>query len=128
MPSYIHEALVRAYIGNASFRGLRDDDLAVLVAPWLGEGGQAAFYRQIAAYDEHYLAENETLLDRIDIPVTVLWGVEDTWIPPATGERLAAGIRGATFSRIEQAGHLIHLDAPVALATQLRSWLTPVSG
>ena len=75
MPSYIHEALVRAYIGNASFRGLRDDDLAVLVAPWLGEGGQAAFYRQIAAYDEHYLAENETLLDRIDIPVTVLWGV-----------------------------------------------------
>jgi hypothetical protein len=29
-----------------------------LVAPWLGDEGQLAFYRQIAAYDERYLAEN----------------------------------------------------------------------
>jgi pimeloyl-ACP methyl ester carboxylesterase len=127
VPSYIHEALVRAYIGNAGHRELREDDLAALVAPWLGDEGQPAFYRQIAAYDERYLAENEALLDRIDIPVTVLWGTEDVWIPIATGERLAAGIRGAAFIRVEGAGHLIQLDAPVALATALRSWLTGVS-
>jgi pimeloyl-ACP methyl ester carboxylesterase len=128
VPPYIHEALVRAYIGNASHRELREDDLAALAAPWLGDEGQPAFYRQIAAYDERYLAENEALLDRIDIPVTVLWGTEDTWIPVATGERLAAGIRGAALTRVDGAGHLIHLDAPVALATALRSWLTRVVG
>jgi pimeloyl-ACP methyl ester carboxylesterase len=71
VPPYIHEALVKAYIGNASHRGLRDDDLAELAAPWLGAEGQPAFYRQIAAYDERYLAENEKLLRRIDIPVAV---------------------------------------------------------
>jgi pimeloyl-ACP methyl ester carboxylesterase len=123
VPPYIHEALVRAYIGTASHRELREDDLAALAAPWLGDEGQPAFYRQIAAYDERYLAENEALLDRIDIPVTVLWGTEDTWIPVATGERLAAGIRGANLTRVDGAGHLIQLDAPVALATALRSWL-----
>jgi pimeloyl-ACP methyl ester carboxylesterase len=127
VPPYIHEALVKAYIGNASHRGLRDDELAELTAPWLGEEGQPAFYRQIAAYDERYLAENEALLDRIDIPVRVLWGTEDTWIPPATGERLVAGIRGASLIPIDQAGHLVHLDAPVAMATALRSWLTRVT-
>ena len=127
VPPYIHEALVRAYIGNASFRELREDDLAELTAPWLGEAGQPAFYRQIAAYDERYLAENEAGLARLDLPVRVLWGAEDTWIPIATGERLAAGIRGATFTPVGGAGHLIQLDAPVALATELRSWLTSVS-
>ncbi|MEU0536473.1 alpha/beta fold hydrolase [Amycolatopsis tolypomycina] len=124
VPPYIHEALVRAYIGNASFRQLREADLAELVAPWLGPEGQPAFYRQIAAYDERYLAENEARLDRIDLPVRVLWGAEDTWIPQATGERLAAGIRGATFAPVAGAGHLVQLDAPVALATELRSWLS----
>jgi pimeloyl-ACP methyl ester carboxylesterase len=127
VPPYIHEALVRAYVGNASFRELREDDLAELTAPWLGEEGQPAFYRQIAAYDERYLAENEEGLARLDLPVRVLWGAEDTWIPIATGERLAAGIRGATFAPVGGAGHLVQLDAPAALATELRSWLTSVS-
>jgi pimeloyl-ACP methyl ester carboxylesterase len=125
-PPYIHEALVRAYISNASHRGLRGDEIAALAAPWLGDDGQPAFYRQIAAYDERYLTENEALLHRIRIPVRVLWGREDTWIPVATGERLTEGIPGATLIRIAEAGHLIHLDAPVALATELHSWLTEV--
>ena len=75
---YIHEALVRAYIGNASHRGLRDDDLAVLAAPWLGEEGlKPAFYRQITAYDEHYLVENEGTPGPHGHPCNrVLWGGE----------------------------------------------------
>jgi pimeloyl-ACP methyl ester carboxylesterase len=128
VPPYIHEALVRAYIGNASFHQLREADLASLTAPWLGEEGQPAFYRQIAAYDESYLVANEERLGQLDLPVRVLWGVEDTWIPIVTGERLAAGIPGATFAQVDGAGHLVQLDAPVTLATELRSWLTRVAG
>jgi pimeloyl-ACP methyl ester carboxylesterase len=127
VPPYIHEALVRAYIQNASHRGVRDDDLAELVEPWLGEAGQPAFYRQIAAYDERFLAENEALLARVEVPTRVLWGTEDSWIPIATGQRLAAGIPGARLIPIESAGHLVHLDAPIALATHLRAWLTQVA-
>ncbi|GIG64812.1 alpha/beta fold hydrolase [Phytomonospora endophytica] len=127
LPPYIHEAVMRAYIGDAAHRELREDELTALVAPWLGEEGQAAFYRQIAAYDEAYLAENEALLGRVAVPVSILWGREDGWIPPATGERLAAGIPGAAFRLVDEAGHLIQLDAPVALATALRTWLDRVS-
>nr|WP_170126030.1 alpha/beta fold hydrolase [Nocardioides speluncae] len=123
LPPYIHEAVVRAYIAGASHRGLLDADLDALTAPWLGPEGQPAFYRQIADFDERYLVETEESLARLDLPVAVVWGVEDTWIPLATGERLAAAIPGARITRVPGAGHLVHLDAPAALATALRSWL-----
>ena len=123
LPAYIHTAIVRAYIQGASHRGLRDDDLDALVEPWLGEAGQPAFYRQIAQYDERFLEEIERRLGEVEIPVSVLWGREDTWIPAAVGERLAAGIPGATLELIEGAGHLVHYDAPVPLMSRVRAWL-----
>lgn len=126
LPPYIHEAVVRAYIGGASHRGLHEADLAALTAPWLGPEGQPAFYRQIADFDERYLVEIEEAVARLDLPVAIVWGVEDTWIPLATGERLAAAAPGSTFTRVADAGHLIHLDAPAALATELRRWLAQV--
>jgi pimeloyl-ACP methyl ester carboxylesterase len=126
LPPYIHEAIVRRYIQWASHRGLRADDLDALVQPWTGDDGQPAFYRQIAHYDEAYLAENEQRLDGIDIPVRVLWGADDAWLSPETGERLASLIRGATLSLIDGAGHLVHHDAPVALADEIRTWLGEV--
>src|SRR4051794_14154550 len=51
LPAYVHEAIVRAYMGNATHHGLADEELAALVEPWTGEAGQRAFYRQIEDYD-----------------------------------------------------------------------------
>jgi pimeloyl-ACP methyl ester carboxylesterase len=127
LPPYIHEGIVRTYIRGASHRGLRDDDLDELVQPWLGDEGQPAFYRQIAGYDERYLEENEQRLGRIDIPVRVVWGADDAWIPLDTGERLAGLIPGASLAVVDGAGHLMHRDAPVALADELRAWLGAVT-
>lgn len=124
LPAYIHEAIVRAYIRDASHRGLREADLEALVQPWTGAEGQPAFYRQIADYDEGYLEEIEQRLDQLKIPVRVLWGADDTWIPTDTGERLTSLIPGATFSLIDDAGHLMHYDAAIALADEIRAWLS----
>jgi pimeloyl-ACP methyl ester carboxylesterase len=124
LPAYIHTAIVRKYIEGASHRGLRRNDLDALVRPWTGEHGQPAFYRQIAAYDESFLEENERRLGEIEIPVRILWGADDAWIPIETGERLRTLIPGATLSVVDDAGHLMHHDAPVALADELRAWLS----
>ncbi|NUW46790.1 alpha/beta fold hydrolase [Nonomuraea rhodomycinica] len=123
LPGYIHAAIVRAYIQGASHRGLRDDDLDALVRPWTGDDGQPAFYRQIAGYDERFLEENERLLGRVGIPVRILWGTRDAWIPVEVARRLRSLIPGAELSLIEDAGHLMHHDAPVALMDELRAWL-----
>ena len=127
LPAYIHEAIVRAYVGNATYRGLSTEDLDALVEPWTGELGQPAFYRQIADYDLELLDENERRLPELDLPVRVLWGTEDAWIPLETGRRLAGLIPGAVLTEVPDAGHLMQYDAPVALATALSDWLDPTA-
>ncbi|MEO3890734.1 alpha/beta hydrolase [Nonomuraea sp. B5E05] len=125
LPAYIHEAVVRAYIQGASHRGLREADLDQLVQPWIGQDGQPAFYRQIAGYDERFLEENERELGRIDIPVRILWGAQDTWLSSDIGHRLQALIPGADLALIDGAGHLMQYDAPIPLTDQIRTWLPP---
>jgi pimeloyl-ACP methyl ester carboxylesterase len=127
LPAYIHDAVVRAYVGNASHRGLDVAELDALVEPWTGEVGQAGFYRQIADYDLGPLEENERHLGDLDLPVRVLWGAEDTWIPLETGRRFAGLVPGAVLTEVPDAGHLMQYDAPVALATALRDWLDPTA-
>lgn len=123
LPGYIHTAIVRTYIQGASHRGLGDEDLDALVEPWTGDVGQPAFYRQIAHYDERFLEENEARLPQLDIPVRVLWGTRDAWIPTDLAEKLTALIPGATLELIDDAGHLVHYDAPVPLMSEIRAWL-----
>ena len=53
----------------------------------------------------------------------IVWGKDDTWIPHETALRLRDLIPGATVALVDGAGHLIHYDAPVALADELRAWL-----
>ena len=123
LPAAVHEGALRAYIAGASHRELTREDADMLVAPWLGEIGQDAFYRQIAEADQAYTDEIEPLYPRIDLPVLVVWGREDTWIPIDRGERLAELIPSAEFHVVDGAGHLIQLDEPARLATVLHRWL-----
>jgi pimeloyl-ACP methyl ester carboxylesterase len=123
IPAPLHEALVRAYIAGAAHRPLRTDDLDLLVTPWLGDAGQAAFYRQIAQADQRYTDEVEPLYPTLDLPVQVVWGTEDTWIPVDRAHRLADAIPGARLDLVPDAGHLVQLDAPEHLTAVLQRWL-----
>ncbi|WP_370619746.1 alpha/beta fold hydrolase [Mumia sp. Pv 4-285] len=127
LPPEIHRGLVEAYVGTASHRGLSATDLAMLVDPWLGVDGQAAFYRQIAQADERFTAEIEDLLGSVDTPTHVVWGADDTWIPVDRAARIHAAVPGSTLTLVPRAGHLVPLDAPVALAAELRRWLGVVA-
>ncbi|MDY6999135.1 MAG: alpha/beta fold hydrolase [Actinomycetota bacterium] len=126
LPAAVHDGAVSAYVAGASHAGLTAHQLGHLVDPWTGEDGQAAFYRQIAQADDAHTDQIESRYPTLDLPVLVVWGTEDAWIPVDTAQRLAAAIPGAGLKLVPGAGHLIQLDQPVALATILRSWL-PVS-
>lgn len=123
LPPAIHRGVVEAYIAGASYRGLRQDQLAELVGPWLDAEGQAAFYRQIAQAGEKFTAELEPLLASIGVPLHIVWGREDSWIPMDRGQRLHRAVPGSSLSLIEGAGHLIQFDAPAELAVELHTWL-----
>lgn len=123
LPAAVHRGAVEAYIRGASHRGLRDDELAMLVEPWTDAAGQSAFYRQIAQAEERYTDDIEHLYSTINEPTHIIWGADDTWIPVDRAYRLKSLISDSTLSVIEDAGHLIQLDAPGALAVELTHWL-----
>jgi pimeloyl-ACP methyl ester carboxylesterase len=127
LPGYIHRAIVRAYIGNASRKPLRDNDLDTLVEPWTGNEGQTAFYRQIIDYDERYLRDNEERLPKLTIPVHIVWGEQDVWIPVERADRLHELIGHSTLRTVPGSNHLIQFDAPERLMYEMTSWLDRVS-
>ncbi len=126
-PPAVHRGALEAYISGASHRGLTPEQLGVLTAPWLTSEGQMAFYRQIAAGDESFTDEVEPMYPDLDLPVLVVWGREDTWIPVDRAHRLAAMVPGCSLEIIDGAGHLIQYDAPAELATALQRWLASLS-
>ena len=60
---------------------------------------------------------------KIDIPVTVCWGQDDTWIPPARGRDLASRIPYASFLAIPHAGQLVQEDNPAELTAAILAFL-----
>jgi pimeloyl-ACP methyl ester carboxylesterase len=123
LPPALHEALVREYVSSASSPGLHPAVLDRLVQPWLGETGQAAFYRQIAQADQLYTDEVQDRYGEIGFPTLVCWGEDDTWIPVAKGRELVARIPGARLEPIAGAGHLVQEDAPAELTAALIAFL-----
>lgn len=123
LPSAVHEGALRAYVSGAGPERPTEEQLDALVAPWLGEEGQPAFYRQIAQADERFTDEVEGRYGSIDVPTLVVWGREDRWLPVEVAHRLAAAIPRARLEVIEDAGHLVQLDQPAVLASVLTAWL-----
>jgi pimeloyl-ACP methyl ester carboxylesterase len=115
VPDYIHEAIVRAYVKTAAFKPLAEATLDRIVAPWINTDGKAAFYRQIVQADSAYTDAVQPLYDRLDRPVLIVWGREDTWIPLQRGEALHAMIPGSLLRVIEGAGHLVIEEQPESL-------------
>lgn len=119
LPSYIHAAIVPAYIGGAAFRPLSAPALQLYVDPWLGAAGQAAFYRQIAQMDQRYTDEIESRYGEMRCPVSIIWGEQDGWIPVERGRELAKRIAGSSLRIVPDAGHLVQEDAPEAIVASL---------
>jgi pimeloyl-ACP methyl ester carboxylesterase len=123
VPDYIHEAIVRAYVKTAAFKPLADAILDMIVHPWTGIEGKAAFYRQIAQANSGYTDEVQPLYGQIDRPVMILWGSEDKWIPLERGEVLRKMIPGSFFYVIPEAGHLVIEEQPDQLVEKIRPFL-----
>ncbi|MEZ7195131.1 alpha/beta fold hydrolase [Pseudodesulfovibrio karagichevae] len=122
LPEYIHEAVVRAYVGSAAVSPIPEDTLAGIVAPWTGEEGRAAFYRQMAQADSRYTDEVQDLYSSIERPVLILWGGKDAWIPPEQGRLLNRMIPGSTLVELPGTGHLVIEEQPDALVREIKTF------
>jgi hypothetical protein len=111
---------VREYISSASSPGLHPAVLDRLVRPWLGDPGQAAFYRQIAQADQLYTDEVQHRYGEIDIPTLVCWGQDDTQIVVAH-DLLVAG-QVAPGGQVMELAHQLRDHRQALIRDDLR-WL-----
>lgn len=123
MPSYMHEAILPAYLQSAMHHKAGPEVLTPYADQWVGAEKQAAFYRQIAQMDQRYTDEVQGRYAEIRCPVQILWGEEDEWIPIDRGRELHAMIPGSSFVSIPNAGHLMQEDAPEAIAFHVQRFL-----
>ncbi|MHA6804062.1 alpha/beta fold hydrolase [Salinifilum ghardaiensis] len=101
--------------------GYRPAVLDAFLAPWRGDTGQAAFYRQYSQIKQEHTAAYEHLLGEITIPTRLIWGTEDRILPPGYARWLHDRIPHAELHWIEGAGHVLQEDAPAQLLAHLTS-------
>jgi pimeloyl-ACP methyl ester carboxylesterase len=119
IPAYMHEAMVAAYVRDATYRPMDDEAIKPYLEPWLGAEGQEAFYRQIVQNDARYTDEVQPHYARIERPVMIVWGEQDRWIPLKKGEELHKTIPGSQLKTIPRCAHLAQEDAPDAVVGYL---------
>jgi pimeloyl-ACP methyl ester carboxylesterase len=61
------------------------------------------------------------------VPVLLLWGEEDPLVPVRVGEHLLQSMPGAELVRIENCGHLPHLEQPDVVASQIELYLNRIA-
>ena len=119
VPDYIHEAIVRAYIGTALFKDIALATVDSTISPWIGAEGKPAFYRQIAQADTRFTDEVQPYYGSISAPVLILWGAEDAWIPIEHAKILQKSIPGSQLKTIPDSGHLVIEEQPVQLIEEI---------
>jgi pimeloyl-ACP methyl ester carboxylesterase len=124
VPEHIHRQMIAAHLRTAVARTMSDAELEPYLRPWLGPRGQAAYYRQVAQFDERYTREIEPRYGEIRTPTLVLWGERDEWLVPDSGRRLSRAIPGAKLSLIPDAGHFVPEDQPHELARAAASFFS----
>ncbi len=123
LPDYIHDAVLTRYIEGATYTPIGRETLQEIKKPWLGKEGQAAFYRQIAQSDRKYTDEAEAFYHEIKVPVLLLWGESDQWIPVERGIELSRKIKTSELVTIPQAGHLAQEDQPALLVSYILKFM-----
>jgi pimeloyl-ACP methyl ester carboxylesterase len=124
MPPHVFADIIAARIRTATHHPMSDAAAGAYLAPWAGPAGQQRWIDQVASVTFQDTNEVVARLGEITAPTIVLWGEEDTWLPPTMGQRLAAAIPGAQRTTIAEAGHFLPEDDPKATADALLQFLT----
>lgn len=128
VPPSVFSGFVRSYIAEAAHKPLTESTLQDLCAPWLvSDETRRDFIAQIAQCDQQHIADVDGRYMEITatMPVKIVWANDDYWIPVEAAYRLAdaMGIPHEEVSIVEEAGHLVQIDAPERLTAEIVSWL-----
>ncbi|GFF52835.1 alpha/beta-hydrolase [Aspergillus lentulus] len=129
LPGIAFEGILEGYIRNAAFYELSKETMQMLKSPWLREGGKEGFIRELCQANSRSTEAVEGRYGEVgsQLPVKIIWGAEDNWIPVESAWRLGIALKAKEVVVIEKAGHLSMLDQPAQVGVELGMWLISVS-
>ena len=92
--------------------------------PFESPGGREALIAHVVALDPEETVALAPRLAQLGLPVSVIWGAEDPFIPLALGRQLQQAIPRATLDVIEGVRHFPPETAPGAVGRVLADWLS----
>ncbi|KAL8905652.1 MAG: hypothetical protein Q9207_002498 [Kuettlingeria erythrocarpa] len=123
----VFEGVVESYIRDAAFKELSRETMDALKKPWImSEEGRKGFVRQMVQANSRSTVEVEGRYREVgeNMPVRIIWGQEDGWIPVETAQRLKEKLNAEDVVVIEGAGHLVMYDQAGRLGIELGWWLS----
>jgi pimeloyl-ACP methyl ester carboxylesterase len=126
IPDMAFEGILESYIRQAAWKEMDQETMKILKAPWLREGGKRGFVRQLCQAASRSTQEVEGRYAEVGkkVPVKIIWGANDDWIPVETAERLRKALQAEEVILIENAGHLVMYDQEAQLGVELGVWLS----
>ncbi len=96
-----------------------DDVVELFKAPLATPEGRKGFLRLAKHLDNRQLMEIEEALKNLSLPVLIIRGDKDSYLPADISQRLHSDIKGSTLVRVDTGGHFIQLDEPEILVEKI---------
>jgi pimeloyl-ACP methyl ester carboxylesterase len=115
-------AMAREWVqGMVHPQRLGDADLVEAIVAMMARRSVATFEAQIRALLGR--PDAEPVLRGLRMPTLMLCGQDDAWSPPERHRAMAACAPGARLVLVPQAGHMVTLEQPEAVAAAMVDWL-----
>ena len=102
---------------------LSEQQLAEYIRPYEGAEGSLAFFRFAEALDGEGLAGREDGLAALEIPVLILWGEDDPYMPIEAAEQLNEWIPTSTLGLLPGCRHFVLEDAIDTIGPMIYEYL-----
>lgn len=120
---------LRDGFGKALLRGtfhrdrVTDALVAEYVRPFDGLQGKQAYLRCARALNNRDILIRAAEIERLPLPVLILWGETDNYQDVKVGQRLADGLPAARMVVVREAGHFLPEDQPEEIARLMRAFM-----
>ena len=135
IPPQMFDGIVRSYVRDAAHKPLKKEDENMLAEPWVsgdGRPGQKGLVQALKQASTRRSDDAERQYYKIGesgLPVRIIWGKEDKWVPCERAVKLKELIGGKSeVVLVEEAGHLIQLDQPERLMAEILRFTVEVDG
>lgn len=115
--------LVLNHLGTATVRPLAHQVWQQLFGQWDGPVGQARYLDNLDSFDEQDTEDFAPLVGSVTVPVLLVWGDSDQWLPLEKGEHLASLLPKSELIVVPDAGHFAMEDQPQLVLEALERFL-----